>query len=328
MKPKQLKRFLMSAFAARENVLIKGRPGVGKSDIVAAAAKDAGCELIISHPVVSDPVDYKGMPHIYEGKADFIPFGELRRIIDAKVPTVFFLDDLGQASPSVQSACMQLLLARRINEFKVSDQVTFVAATNRREDKANVNGILEPVKSRFASIVELNVNSDDWCEWAARNEVPHELISFIRFRPDLIDKDIVASKDIVNSPSPRTLAALGRIHKLVDHEIRYEAYSGAVGEAFATEYIAFLTMYNQLPSFDDIVNDPSGVPVPSDPGLLYALSGLLANKVNKENAASVMSYVARLPIEIQVAALKSFNPAAMTIKEVAAWFVTNGHIFL
>ena len=66
-----------------------------------------------------------------------------------------FLDDLGQAPMSVQAAAMQLILARRINGFKISDKVIFMAATNRREDKAGVTGILEPVKSRFAWIVEL-----------------------------------------------------------------------------------------------------------------------------------------------------------------------------
>ena len=36
-----------------------------------------------------------------------------------------------------------------------SDQVTFIACTNRKTDMAGVTGILEPVKSRFISISEL-----------------------------------------------------------------------------------------------------------------------------------------------------------------------------
>ena len=92
---------------------------------------------------------------------------------------------------------MQLILARCINEHKLSPYVTFIAATNRREDKAAVSGLLEPVKSRFAAIVELEVSPDDWVIWALNNNMPTELIAFIRFRPDLLD-NFQPSKDIVS----------------------------------------------------------------------------------------------------------------------------------
>lgn len=330
MKPKELKKFLSFAFTNRENVLIKGKPGIGKSDIVEQAANDVGAELIISHPVVSDPTDYKGMPFQDGKKADFLPFAELNRIIEADKPTVFFLDDLGQALPSVQAACMQLLLARRINNFKVSDHVTFVAATNRKEDKAGVSGILEPVKSRFASIVELNINTDDWCEWAVNHDMPHELISFLRFRPDLLDKDIPASKDIVNNPSPRTVAALGRLHrKGVPVDLRFEVFKGSAGEGFAAEYIAYLSLYTKLPTFEQIVTDPKSIDIPSDPGLLYALSGLVSSRADTKNIDSLMLFIDRMPVEMQVATIKNMaGTPLMTNKALAGWFIKNSSVFI
>ena len=80
------------------------------------------------------------------------------------------MDDLGQAPPAVQAAAMQLILARRINGSLVSDEVCFVAATNRKNDKAGVARILEPVKSRFAAIVELTPCVEEWATWAADRE--------------------------------------------------------------------------------------------------------------------------------------------------------------
>ena len=159
MKPSTLATTLAIAMEYKLNILIKGTPGIGKTDIVHQAAEKSNNKLIISHPVVSDPVDYKGMPAIItidkETRAEFLPFGDLQALIEAEGPTTFFMDDLGQAPPAVQAAAMQLLLARRINNHKVSDHVCFIAATNNKEDKAGVSGILEPVKSRFCSIIQL-----------------------------------------------------------------------------------------------------------------------------------------------------------------------------
>ena len=206
MTPKQLDEFLRFSFVNNFPILIKGSPGIGKTDIVENATRKLGYDLLVSHPVVSDPTDYKGMPFVIKqngrDEAHFLPFGELTQLIDTKVPLVYFLDDLGQATPAVQSAVMQLLLARRINGHKISDNVRFVAATNGRADKANVSGILEPVKSRFSSIVELQISKEDWVEWALLHDMPHQLISFIEFKPEMLHQ-FKATADIENTPCPR-----------------------------------------------------------------------------------------------------------------------------
>lgn len=138
---------------------------------------------------------------------------------------------------------MQLLLARRINGHRVSAQVTFIAATNRKQDKAGVSGILEPVKSRFVTIVELEPHLEDWVQWAVSHSMPAELIAFIRFRPQLLF-DFAPSVDITNSPCPRTVHNVGRLMQLgLPAELEFEAYSGSAGEGFAVELLGFLQIY-------------------------------------------------------------------------------------
>lgn len=305
MKPSELVTYLQFAIERNLPLLITGKPGIGKSDIIAQATTAAGANLIISHPVVADPTDYKGLPFPNnDGSADFLPFGDLHQIITAKEKTVYFLDDLGQAPPSVQAACMQLLLARRINGHLISSQVTFLAATNRREDKAGVIGLLEPVKSRFASIIELEVSTDDWVKWALENDMPTELIAFIRFRPELLD-DFQPSRDLVNSPSPRTVANVGKQLTMgLPAHFEFEAIKGAAGEAFATEYLAFVAMLRQLPSIDEIILNPLNAPIPDEPGALYAICSGLANKMNEVNICAIRSYLDRLPPENSIACMK------------------------
>jgi hypothetical protein len=296
MTPKQLSAFLSRAIPARLPILITGSPGVGKTSIVEQAAEEAGAEVIVSHPAVSDPTDYKGLPWPAKDSdhATFIPFGELHKAINAKKPTIWFLDDLGQADGSVQKATMHLLLARRVNDHKIPDCVTFLAATNRRTDKAGVTGILEPVKSRFASIVQLEANLDDWCQWAITANIPATLIAFLRFRPELLSA-FVASADLVNCPSPRTWSHLAKLEALqLPSQVETVAFSGAVGEGGAVEYLAFRKMAASLVSVDQILLDPMKAPLPTKPNELFAVSVALGSRANEENFGRVVQYATRL----------------------------------
>lgn len=334
MRPKELQELLSWAIPQRLPILIKGIPGIGKTDIITQASASAGIlpdDLIISHPVVSDPTDYKGLPFAQGGEAHFLPFGELLRLIKADRPTVYFADDLGQAPASVQAAYMQLLLARRVNGHKVSDLVTFIAATNRREDKAGVSGLLEPVKSRFASIVELEVNNDDWCKWAIHNNMPVELIGFIRFRPELLSK-FVPTKEIVNSPSPRTVAYIGKMQAAgIPKALEFEAFQGAAGESFATEYTAFLQLYRAMPDIDQIVLNPLGASIPKEPGILYALAGALASRMSDVSIGPIIQYLKRLSPEIQLVSLKDGtirHPEITKTKAFVTWSADNANALL
>jgi midasin (ATPase involved in ribosome maturation) len=83
MKASALKRLLLKAVPEHLPVLLVGQPGIGKTDIVTAAAAELGADLIVEHPVVSDPTDYKGLPFPTADGAEFLPFGMLKQLISA-----------------------------------------------------------------------------------------------------------------------------------------------------------------------------------------------------------------------------------------------------
>jgi hypothetical protein len=299
VSPKQLAELLAAMIPARLPLLITGAPGVGKSDIIAQATAQAGAELLISHPAVADPTDAKGLPWPKANgeEATFLPFGELAQAIHAVKPTVWLLDDLGQATPAVQASFMQLILARRVNGHILPDHVTFVAATNRRSDRAGVSGILEPVKSRFACIVELEPNIDDWSLWAYGHGVSPSLIAFLRYRPELLCK-FEATADLTNSPVPRTWAHLAKLGTLnLAPIVESAAFSGAVGEGPALEYQAFRAMAKSLVNLDAILLNPDKVTIPSKPNELYATVIGLASRANEQNFSRIATYANRLYTE-------------------------------
>ena len=307
MKPEQLSIALAGGIKNNFPMLIKGAPGIGKTKLVEAAAETAKADLIVMHPVVDDPVDYKGLPMGHkddsgEFLADFFPIGALRQLVEAKKKTVCFLDDLGQAPPAVQAACMQLILARKINTVSVSDNVVFIGATNRKEDRAGVTGILEPVKSRFVTILELEPDLDQWIKWAFVNGIPAQMIAFLKFRPTRFH-DFKATADITNTPCPRTVEHASWIMTCDDFtpDIQHEMLAGAAGEGFAGELMAFLKVYRNLPDLDLALANPDKVEIPEDPATLYAFTTGIAHKVDpKKNGKNMFALCDRLTPEFSI----------------------------
>lgn len=324
VSPKELTTKLVKCFKAKLPVLIKGAPGVGKSDIVSQAAEICGYNLMIFHPAVSDPTDYKGLPGIVDGKAEFLPYGDLRRLMEVKKPTIAFLDDIGQAPTCVQTAVMQLLLARQVNGKKISDRVIFVAATNRRKDRAGVSGILEPVKSRFKCIYELVPSLDDWTAWAIENDIDMDVIYFLRYRPQYLNTDEFTA-DIVNHPCPRTWLAVSDLIKAELNEI--EDIAGAVGIAAATDFVGFLRYKDQLPDLKKIIADPENGEVPDNCMILYAVCGALFKMTDDNNVDRIYRYCDRLKAaghnEFNIYLGKDIAKKLPETKSTIEWYARN-----
>lgn len=303
MTPKKLKEVLKDAVTNGEQLLIVGQPGIGKTDIVKEVCVELKADVIISHPAVSDPTDYKGLPFKVsdDSHAEFLPFGETYKAINATKLTLWFIDDLGQSSEAVQKALMQLLLGRKLNGHTLSDKVVFCGATNDIGHRAGVTGLLEPVKSRWDSIINLEPSLEDWCQWAYSNGQPPALIAFLRSRPELLSK-FEATRELINQPSPRTWASVGR--RLARGLNDFELFSGAVGKGPATELLAFMELANEAPSLDAILLNPENAEIPKKPALLYLVAAGLAHRSKKDNFNRVYKYLKRLPQSFRTMAIR------------------------
>ncbi len=337
LRPSHLKELLRRTIPAKAPVLITGAPGVGKSDIVEQVVKELKADFILSHPAVEDPTVPAGLPWPDASKntATFLPFGQLARALKAKKLTVWMLDDFGQATPAVQAAYMQLLLARRINNHVLPDSVVLLCASNRRTDRAGVQGILEPVKSRFVTIIELHPNLDDWCEWAQKANIAPEVIGFLRFRSDMLHS-FQPTADLTNSPCPRTWAFVSKLlHMKLPREIEFQSMGGAVGGSAATEFMAFVRAYRDLPDPDGILDDPKKALIPQEPSILYAVVAALAYRASSKTFAAIFTYAERLTTarhgEFAVLLVRDSYSRSTGIVESPAWnkFISSklGRIF-
>lgn len=337
MKPSDIVRTLESLIPLGMPVLIKGEPGIGKTEVIEQTVSRLDYDLILTHPVVSAPVDFKGLPVVIgtkRDKADFLPIGDLRRMCEAKKPTIVFLDDVGQAPPATQAACMQLLRARRIGEHAVSKHVTFIAATNEKGQGAGVTGILEPVKSRFCTILRLECNWEDWISWYYTTGLPSVVAEFISFRPNLLN-DFQKTSDIINTPSPRTVEHAARILSLPDFPegLLHETLSGSTGAGWAAEFMGFREIRSNLPDPDLCLAKPDEVKIPSrdEPMVAFALAGACAERVTEKNMKNFMRLITRFDDDygvVGVTLATRRDPSLKETNEFIEWISKNGHLFV
>jgi len=303
LTPSQTTTVLIQAIEAKEQIILVGAPGLCKTALWEQAAVATGHKLLKSFAVMDEPPDVKGFcfPSVDRSHAEFLPAGVMYEIMTTKQPTICLLDDLGQAMPAVQAAWMQPLHGREINGRRISKHVVFGAATNRREDRAGVSGILEPIKSRFTTIIHVKPSERDWRIWALKSGVPTDLVAFLAFRPSFIENGYKPTLDMTNSACPRTLEGVGRIMNKfkLDAETEFAVYAGAAGIDFSTEFTAFLRMARTIARPEYIIMHPDDAPVPEEPSGLYAVATALSNCMSTSNASKIIRYANRMPKEFQ-----------------------------
>lgn len=334
MNPDRLIPLLTRLFKLGERPLLVGPPGCAKTSSVRAAAAQAGMAFLPEVASTWDPTDLQGIPYVGEGRAAFLPAGFIDRLLSIKAPTVVSMEDLGTATHAVQAALLQPILEGEVNGHRISKHVIWCATTNRRTDKAGVNGIITPLLNRFGPVLNVTVDDDSWVRWGVANDMPASLLGYARFRPDVLNAhDANKARDMEPQPSARSLAALGRIINAGIGD--FEVWAGTVGEATATEVKAFVDTHDKLPDLREIWRNPGKAPIPGgdDPGVLYALSAALANK-GAEHLGALLKYIGRqkFPITFAVLTLKDLMMRDQTGKiiqheGVLAWISKHRDMF-
>ena len=327
----ELATCLRLAFINNENTIVTGAPGGGKTavikDVIHDLEKSHGFgPAVIVHLCCSDPVDVKGMPVIEENEVtgekepDFKSFGDMRRMMYCDKPTVVFLDDFGTAPITVQTGYMQIVHERRLNDFAISDHIRFCIATNRASAKSGANqGVIETIKGR-ATILPTRPDVAVWCNYVQKHGVadysdmpydacPPELLAFARFVNSKSEPlfECKADKNVESqSCTPRILSRMGRwINRFEEDGIPMDKIPlalihGTVGSVVGVKLAGFVKTVSKLPSFDDILKDPKGTRVPTEPNECYALVGFLASKADQSNFDEIVDYALRLSPEFRM----------------------------
>lgn len=149
MKPQLVSEALDGLIQTQTPVFLWGSPGVGKSALTAQAARRLGRELADIRVPLLDAVDLRGLPCLQNGKCtwlqpDFLP---------TEGAGVLFLDELNAAPQLVQAACYQLVLDRRLADYRLPEAWSIVAAGMARAIEDIVNPLVDwrAILRRFVS---------------------------------------------------------------------------------------------------------------------------------------------------------------------------------
>jgi|TARA_R110000796_G_scaffold6688_2_gene23528 hypothetical protein len=254
--PNGAKKSIKRAFKKKRPLFLWGPPGIGKSDIIGQITNELGkAHLIDIRLSLWDPTDIKGMPYYSEQD------NTMKWAPPAELPTeefaaqfdfvVVFLDEMNSAAPAVQAAAYQLILNRRVGQYKLPDNVLLVAAGNRDADKGVTYKMPAPLANRFVHL-ELRVDFDDWFQWAVNNDIHRDVVGYLTFsKKDLYDFD-------PRSPSrafatPRSWSFVSELLEDDDDETTTDLISGSVGEGLAVKFMAHRKVASSMPNPTDIL---------------------------------------------------------------------------
>ncbi|MCG6934346.1 MAG: AAA family ATPase [Proteobacteria bacterium] len=279
MRPAHLATVLNKEFTStleghHTPVMIWGPPGVGKSQIIAEVAEQHAVPLIDIRLSQMEPSDLRGIPFRNGERVEWAVPAMLPDAERHGPAGILFLDEITSAPPSVSAAAYQLILDRRLGEYRIPDGWAIFAAGNRQGDRGVTYTMPAPLANRFSHF-DFEVHLDDWVAWAYRNDIDDRIIAFVRFRPELLFEFNPAHNPVA-FPSPRSWEFAHRALQKFEHDndLRLGAFQACVGPAAGIELNAFIVNLDQLPDINAIIRGEA-VPAPREIDLQYAVAASL-----------------------------------------------------
>jgi len=133
---------------------------------------------------------------------------------------------------------------------------------------------------------DIDVNS--WIEnFALPNSINPFVIAFLKSFPHRIYNF---------QAIPRTFEMLSKVLAVynVPDSTLHEIIIGTIGPETGHEFFQFYKLAQSIPSIDAILNDPENAPVPTDVGIMHALSTALVYKADRTNFENIIKYSKRI----------------------------------
>lgn len=177
-----LKSILAIAYETRKPVLLEGPSGVGKSECVRAVAeKDLGIACIALDLSLLEPPDLIGLPVVANGRTSYAP----PTTLPSDGAGILLLEELNRAERYIRQPVLQLLSARRLNEYVLPDGWSVVAAINPPDCEYDVEPLDTALLDRFLRL-RVRADRDVWIDWAQSDGVHSAIIALAKLHDRLL----------------------------------------------------------------------------------------------------------------------------------------------
>ena len=220
-----------------QNIMLAGRHGIGKSQILTRYFKSKGLPVkTLFLGQMSDPGDLLGLPNKDEktGKTVFMP--PYWFPVDGQ-PIVLFLDEINRARPEILQTVMDLVLNRKLAGRDLPEGSRIIAAGNDGEEYQLTD--LDPaLVSRF-NIYTFRPTVEDWLLWAERAGLDERILRFISANPELLDRSADTKEDqgLEKDPDRRAWEKVARLLENVPNPmpVHQKVVAGIIGVHAATQ---------------------------------------------------------------------------------------------
>ena len=299
LRPSEVAATLKILIDARQPVMVWGPPGCAKSEVAQQVAAEGGRRYYDVRALLLDPVDLRGIPwrdgdnRTRWAPPDFLPPSDSTDLY------LVNLEELPSGVPMVQAALFQLVRDRRCGEYELPEGASLMACGNRQSDRGVTHRMPTPLASRFVHL-EIRVDVDDWCAWAASHGIAPEVLFYIHVNPHMLHDFDPQSREAAFA-CPRTWEFVSNVvnrRASLDPAAERALFRGAVGEAAAVDFCAYLKIWRELPHPRAIIDDPENADVPANTIALIALCGSLYRMADDVNLGSIVTYAQRLRREV------------------------------
>jgi hypothetical protein len=245
-------------------VLIRGRHGVGKSEVVYQIAAARNLPVVERRASQMTEGDLLGLPDT----ADTTINGRKATTWNApdwlvtacEQPVMLFLDEVDRATQEVRQGLFELTDSRKINGWRLHADTLIVAAVNGGEHGAQYQvGEMDPAELDRWTVFDVEPSDEDWLKWA-NGKVNGILWDFINHNRQHLEHkgDFEPNKVYPSRRSWKrfndTAVSTGVFGEDGNRDLLFNLATAFVGFEGAVSLRDFVEKYDFQVSIDDILN--------------------------------------------------------------------------
>ena len=245
--------------SVRKPVLIRGRHGVGKSEIVYQTAAAIAMPVVERRASQMTEGDLVGLPSTDGNTTSFNPPDWFKTACDN--PVVLFLDEVDRATIEVRQGIFELTDSRKLNGHVLHPDTLIFAAVNGGEhgDQYQV-GEMDPAELDRWTVFDVEPTVEDWLAYS-KDKVDGIIWDFINQNRNHLEHtgDFEPNKVY---PSRRSwfrlnecFAQANLLTEDADTSVLFPLATGFVGFEAAVSFKDFVDNYERQVTVEDILDD-------------------------------------------------------------------------